>query len=78
MNNFTKRNVIITINIKLFDFFSGQFKNLTLFWDKKSWKIQMTLEKKVDILEKNVVWDFSLELDIESIKNNNFEIPDPW
>jgi hypothetical protein len=37
-----------------------------------------TLEQNVDILEKNVTRDFFLELVVESIKNINFEILDPW
>jgi hypothetical protein len=46
-------------------------------WPKNSRKVQNRLDQKGDVLEKNVVWDFFLELDVESTKNINFEILDP-
>jgi hypothetical protein len=39
--------------------------------------VQNGLDQKGDVLEKIVVWDFFLELDVESTKNINFEILDP-
>jgi hypothetical protein len=59
------------------DIFGGHFVNLTLFWPKISRKVQNGLDQKGDVLEKNVIKGFFLELDVESMKNINFEILDP-
>jgi hypothetical protein len=50
---------------------------LTLFWPKNSRKVQNGVDQKGDVLEKNVINGFFLELDVESTKNINFEILDP-
>jgi hypothetical protein len=39
--------------------------------------VQNGLDQKGDVLEKNVVLDFFLELDVESTKNIKFEILEP-
>jgi hypothetical protein len=48
-----------------------------LFWPKKSRKVPNGLDQKGEVLEKNVIRDFFLELDVESTYNINFEILDP-
>jgi hypothetical protein len=50
---------------------------MTLFWTKNSHKVQNGLDQKGDVLEKNVLLDFFLELNVESTKNINLEILDP-
>jgi hypothetical protein len=57
--------------------FWGPFCKFDPFLAKKSHKVQNGLDQKEDVLEKNVVSGFFLELDVESTKNINFEILNP-
>jgi hypothetical protein len=59
------------------DIFGGHFVNLTLFWPKNSRKVQNGLDQKGDVLEKKVIWDFFLELDVvvESRKISILKFP---
>jgi hypothetical protein len=49
------------------------------FFGKKihSRKVPNGLDKKGDVLKKNVIWDFFSELNVESTKNINLQILDP-
>ena len=73
-DTFHRKNVSIQNVISDFVFLLAQIVNLTLFLLRKSGNLQSALKRKVGILEKNVIWDFFLELAVESIKNINFEI----
>ena len=59
LENFTLKNVFKHNKTAFFELYWGPFVNLTLFLVKNSRKFQSGLKKKVEVLEKNVVWDFS-------------------